>query len=64
MFMKVWGVRGAAEFAFAWGFVKLGIWAITWGLNTPETQRPYLDPKEPTFLGFLIMNSLYKSLKR
>ena len=26
--------------------------------------RAYLDPKEPTFLGFLIMNSLYKSLKR
>ena len=24
---------------------------------------PYLDPKEPTFLGFL-MNSLYKSLKK
>ena len=23
----------------------------------------YLDPKEPTFLGFLIMVSLYKPLK-
>ena len=40
VFMKVRGVQGAAEFAFAWGFVKLGIWAITWGLNTPETLRP------------------------
>ena len=26
--------------------------------------RAYLDPTEPTFLGLLIMNSLYKSLKR
>ena len=26
--------------------------------------RVYLDPKEPTFLGLLIMISLYKSLKR
>ena len=25
---------------------------------------PYLDPKEPTFLGFPILISLYKSLKR
>ena len=25
--------------------------------------KPYLDPKEPTFLGFLVMKSLYKSLK-
>ena len=25
---------------------------------------PYLDPQEPTFSGFFIMNSLYKSLKR
>ena len=24
----------------------------------------YLDPVEPTFLGFLIMISLYESLKR
>ena len=26
--------------------------------------RLYLDPKEPTFLGFPIMNSLCKSLER
>ena len=26
--------------------------------------KPYLNPEEPTFLGFLIMISLYKSLKR
>ena len=26
--------------------------------------KPYLDPKEPTFLGFLIMISLYGSLER
>ena len=26
--------------------------------------KPYLDPTEPTFLGLLIMISLYKSLKR
>ena len=26
--------------------------------------KPYLDPKEPTFLGFRIMISVYKSLKR
>ena len=26
--------------------------------------RVYLDPKEPTFLRFLIMISLYKSLER
>ena len=26
--------------------------------------KPYLDPKKPTFLGILIMISLYKSLKR
>ena len=25
--------------------------------------KPYLDPTEPTFLGLLIMISLYKSLK-
>ena len=25
--------------------------------------RVYLDPEEPTFLGLLIMISLYKSLK-
>ena len=25
--------------------------------------RPHLDRKEPTFLGFLIMISLYESLK-
>ena len=26
--------------------------------------RAYLNPEEPTFLGFPIMISLYKSLKR
>ena len=26
--------------------------------------RAYLDPTEPTFLGLLIMISLYKSLER
>ena len=26
--------------------------------------RVYLNPEEPTFLGFLIMIALYKSLKR
>ena len=26
--------------------------------------RVYLNPEEPTFLGFLIMISLYTSLKR
>ena len=26
--------------------------------------KAYLNPEEPTFLGFLIMISLYKSLKR
>ena len=26
--------------------------------------NPYLNPEEPTFLGLLIMISLYKSLKR
>ena len=30
----------------------------------PSHFRVYLDPKEPPFLGFLIMISLYKSLKR
>ena len=29
-----------------------------------NTIRVYLDPTEPTFLGFLIMNSLYKSFER
>ena len=29
-----------------------------------EKPKPYLDPKEPTFLGFLSIVSLYKSLKR
>ena len=31
-----------------------------WGLGF----RDYLDPKEPTFFGFLIMISVYTSLKR
>ena len=26
--------------------------------------RVYLDPKEPTFLGFLTVVSIYKSLKK
>ena len=30
----------------------------------PQTPRPYLNPKYPTFLVFLIMISLYESLKR
>ena len=30
----------------------------------PKWFRVYLDPKEPTFLGFLIMISLYKPLNR
>ena len=43
------------------------------GLAVAQTQAntsgfwiptPYLDPEEPTFLGFPIMISLYKSLKR
>ena len=33
-------------------------------LIPPKPLNPYLDPKEPTFLGFLVMNSLYKSVKR
>ena len=28
------------------------------------SSRVYLNPEEPTFLGFLIMISLYRSLKR
>ena len=32
-------------------------------LKDPSGFRIYLDPKELTFLGFLIMISLYKSLK-
>ena len=33
--------------------------------TTMETiGRIYLNPEEPTFLGFLIIISLYKSLKR
>ena len=33
-------------------------------LPKPSVFRVYLDPKEPTFLGLLLMISLYKSLKR
>ena len=29
-----------------------------------SSPKPYLDPKEPTFLGLLIMIFLYESLKR
>ena len=30
----------------------------------PATPKPYLDPKELAFLGFLILISLYKSFKK
>ena len=45
---------------------KVGPIALVMGQTAlnPKPLNPYLDPTEPTFLGFLIMISLYKSLKR
>ena len=44
--------------------IELMGFRTVWELRTVlEFFRVYLDPKESTFLGFLIIISLYKSLK-
>ena len=43
--------------------VRYGHWALGFGLQGLGSGL-YLNPEEPTFLGFLIMISLYKSSKR
>ena len=41
--------------------VHIGVHKKTTG---SRLMNGYLNPEEPTFLGFLILISLYKSLKR
>ena len=43
---------------------KSGYKSPSVGYDCEPHFRVYLDPKEPTFLGLLVMASLYDSLKR
>ena len=63
--LQAWPVQGARE-SYAAAAVGTRS-ALSWGQALPffvSGLLPSLSPKEPTLLKFLIMISLYKSLKR
>ena len=57
-------LRGLGLRASGFGFRVQGFVLNAMALSPRLGFRVYLSPEEPTFLGFLLMISLYKSLKR